>query len=230
MSAKDSITAPPEVVLGSGVYTPGILRIYDPLVLQVEVPWIWKCPPRRLVAHYDQHVGCRHLDVGVGTGYFLDQCRFPCEQPTIALLDLNPNSLAHTAARIRRYQPVTYRANVLEPIPFEIPACDSIGMNLFLHCLPGTLLDKGQRVFSHLKPFLNPGGVLFGSTILGQGTPFGPFGRLFMAVYNSSLLPNSRVLNNKEDCLADLEAALAAVFARHTIEMVGHVALFAAYN
>jgi hypothetical protein len=102
-------------------------------------------------------------------------------------------------------------------------------MNMFLHCLPGPLLTKAQQVFNHLIPFLNPGGVLFGTTVLGKDQAYGPLGKLFMAVYNSPLLPNSRVLDNKNDSLADLETVLAAHFGRYMVEQVGHVAIFAGY-
>jgi hypothetical protein len=57
-----------------------------------------------------------HLDVGVGTGYFLDRCTFPVAAPEVHLMDLNPNCLEKTARRIRRYRPVTHRCNVLDPI------------------------------------------------------------------------------------------------------------------
>ncbi len=230
LHTNDSLTVPKEVALGAGIYTKPVLAFYDLQVVYFENTFVWKCPSARMLDHYNQHVSCNHLDVGVGTGYFLDHCRFPCPQPRITLLDLNPNSLAYTAKRIRRYQPATYRANVLEPIQLDLPHCDSIGMNMFLHCLPGPLLTKAQQVFSHLLPFLNPGGVLFGTTVLGKGEAYGPLGKLFMAVYNSSLLPNSRVLDNKNDSLADLETALAAHFGRYMVEQVGHVAIFAGYR
>jgi ubiquinone/menaquinone biosynthesis C-methylase UbiE len=221
---------PKDVALGAGVYTRSILAVYDPLVVDFESRFVWKCPARQMVEFYNQHVTCQHLDVGVGNGYFLDRCRFPCDQPQIALLDLNPNSLETTSKRIRRYNPTVYRANVLEPIQLDLPRVDSIGMNYFLHCLPGTLLDKGAKVFSHLKPFLNPGGVLFGTTILGNEEQYGPLGRLFMYVYNSSLIPNSRVLQNQKDTVADLKAALEQHFSRYAVGQIGHVALFVGYN
>jgi len=206
--------------VGAAAYNRLVLSIYDPLVFRFENAFVWKCPSRLLLDHYNQHVSGNHLDVGVGTGYLLDKCRFPVHDPTLALMDLNPNSLRFTLARIRRYRPTTHLADVLEPIKFDLPPFDSIGLNYLLHCLPGRMVDKG-RVFGNLKLFLNPGGVLFGTTILGQGVEFNLLGRLFMALYNSR-----QILNNRDDNLADLEENLERNFAEYFVRRVGCVAFF----
>ncbi len=216
----DATSPPQDAAAGAAIYTKFVLSIYDPLVFRFENAFVWKCPTRLLLGHYNRHVSGNHLDVGVGTGHLLDKCQFPVDDPTLALMDLNPNSLQFTSARLRRYTPATYLANVLEPIKFELPPFDSIGLNYLLHCLPGSMVDKG-RVFSHLKPFLNPGGVLFGTTILGRGVEFNLLGRLFMAVYNSR-----RILNNRNDDLVDLEENLERNFAKHSLHTIGCVTFF----
>jgi SAM-dependent methyltransferase len=217
------------VALGAGVYTKRILSIYDLLVIRFENPIVWRCPSPRILAFYNQHVAGRHLDVGVGTGYYLDRCQFPIAAPTIGLLDLNPNSLRATAQRIRRYNPATYQVNVLEPISAEVPHFDSIGLNFLLHCLPGNLTQKGI-VFKHLKPLLKPGGVIFGSTILGQGVKFNLLGKLFMRVYNSYLIPGSRVLYNEHDNVTNLTCSLEENFERCSVQVMGTAAFFVAYQ
>jgi len=219
----DAASPPQDAAAGAAIYTKFVLSIYDPLVFRFENRLVWKCPTRLLLDHYNRYVSGNHLDVGVGTGYLLDKCRLPVDDPTLALMDLNPNSLRFTSARLGRYAPATYLADVLEPIKLELSPFDSIGLNYLLHCLPGSMLDKG-RVLSHLKPFLNPGGVLFGTTILGQGVEFNLLGRLFMAVYNSR-----RILNNRDDNLPDLEGNLKRNFAKHSLHTVGCVAFFEAY-
>ena len=219
----DHNTTPPhqDAAAGAAIYTQFVLSIYDPLVIDFENPFVWKCPSPLLLEHYNRHVSGNHLDVGVGTGYFLDHCRFPSDDPAIALMDLNPNCLRYTSARLRRYRTTTYLADVLEPINFDLPTFDSIGLNYLLHCLPGNLSYKG-RVFSNLKPFLNSGGVLFGTTFLGQGVEFNRLGGLFFRVYNAV-----RVLNNRNDNLADLEEALERNFAKYSVHTLGCAAFFA---
>ncbi len=159
-----------QVEAGQAVYTRRMLRLYDFIVLGVSNRFVWKCPTRRLKAHYNQHVTGNHLDVGVGTGYFLDRCRFPSNPPRIALMDLNPNTLEFASKRIARYKPKTYRRNVLEPIAFDAKKFDSVGVNYLLHCLPGSMAFKSVA-FDHLKALMSPNAVLFGSTLLQRGIP-----------------------------------------------------------
>jgi len=89
-----------QVAAGQAVYTKLVLRAYDLVVLGVSNRFIWKCPTQRLLEHYNLHVSANHADVGVGTGYFLDKCRFPSPTPRIALIDLNQNTLDFASRRI----------------------------------------------------------------------------------------------------------------------------------
>ena len=152
-----------EVAAGQAIYTMPMLAAYDFVVHGVCSRLAWKCPTRRLLRHYDAHVTANHLDVGVGTGYFLDRCRFPSTSPRIALMDLNRNALDFTARRIARYRPVAYRRNLLQPISLDARKFDSVGLGYVLHCVPGSMASKAVA-FDHLKAVMNPGGVLFGST------------------------------------------------------------------
>jgi methylase of polypeptide subunit release factors len=101
---------------GQRVYTPRVLKLYDLWVLGVSNRWLWRCPTSELLALYDAHASANHVDVGVGTGFYLDRCRFPVARPRIALVDLNPDALAAAAARIARYAPACVRADVMAPI------------------------------------------------------------------------------------------------------------------
>jgi len=208
---------------GSAIYSRRLLSLYDPFVLGFSNRFVWRCPARELLAFYNQHVSARHLDVGVGTGYFLDRCRFPSPSPEIALLDLNESSLEVTAERIRRYHPLKLCANILEPLKLEVPPFQSIGMNYLLHCLAGDMASKAV-VFRNVKPFLAPGGVVFGATILAAGVKRGWLARRFMDVYN-----RKGVFGNARDSLEGLEAALEASFPRYTVSVRGCAALFAGH-
>src|SRR5687767_5061792 len=92
---------------GAAIYSPRTLRAYDAFVHGFSNPVAWRCPTRELRALYERHVSSRHLDVGVGTGYFLDRCPWPTPSPAIVLLDLNAETLRFAGERIRRYAPVT---------------------------------------------------------------------------------------------------------------------------
>jgi hypothetical protein len=184
--------------------------------------FVWKCPTSRLRAHYDAHVTANHLDVGVGTGYFLDKCRFPSVAPRIALVDLNPETLAFASRRITRYSPATYLRNVLEPFSLGERGYDSVGVNYLFHCLPGSIQSKSVAL-DHLKAHMNSGAVLFGSTLLHGGVPVGRLGQRLMNVYNGQ-----GIFSNRQDTLGGLEHELASRFRDVSIETVGCAALFSA--
>jgi hypothetical protein len=141
---------PEQVAAGHAFYTKRSLAVYDLAILGYFSRVAWKCPARRILDHYDANVTPNHLDVGVGTGYFLDRCRFAAT-PRIGLMDLSEACLDVAGRRIARYQPERYTANVLEPIALDVPRFDSVGLNYLLHCLPGTIRTKAA-VFEHLVP------------------------------------------------------------------------------
>jgi SAM-dependent methyltransferase len=211
---------PEQVEAGQRLYSRPFLSIYDRWALRLNCYVTWRCPVARLLEFYDRHVSANHLDVGVGTGYFLDRCRFPGPHPRLALMDLNPNCLDVAAKRVARYRPEVYRRNVLDPIEIDGPGFDSIGMFHLLHCLPGTMETKGAA-FDNLKALLNPGGVLFGSTLLYRGVKRSPLATLIFDWVN-----RMRFMTNKEDDVEGLRRALEERFAETSVEPIGCDALF----
>lgn len=183
---------------------------------------IWRCPTERTLELYARHLSDNHLEVGVGTGYFLQHSRFPRPRPKLALLDVNHHCLHYTAARLARYAPIAHAANVLKPLSLALTPVDSIAINYVLHCMPGTMSEKGI-VFDNLRPYLKDGGVLFGSTVLRREVPCDWRARAAMTLYNSS-----RVFCNLTDSLDDLRAALNRSFKEVQIDIVGCVVQFSA--
>ena len=215
-----SMTSSPAMA-GQTIYTtPAVLKVYDITVLGLSNSFIWQCPTPRLLAHYDQHISANHLDVGVGTGYFLDHCRFPSPVPRLALMDLNPNALKYAARRLARYQPELYLRNVLEPIVMAAAKFDSVGLNYLLHCVPGSMAAKAVAL-DYLKALMNPNAVLFGATLLQGGVSSNRCAKRLMAVYNQRGL-----LWNRHDTLDGLNRALGQRFRDLAVEVVGCVALF----
>jgi hypothetical protein len=211
-----------EIAAGQAFYTDRTLPNYDLRVLTLSNPLIWRCPTNRLLHYFNEHVSANHLDIGVGSGYFLDHCAFHEPQPRVALMDLNQTALNYAARRIARYKPEIYRRNVLEPIELAAPGFDSISLNYLLHCLPGSM-DSKAIVFDHIKPLMNAGAVCFGSTLLQAGVTRSWAARLLMAHYN-----RHGVFSNRLDTLDGLESALRARFSIVSIEIVGCAALFRA--
>ena len=209
-----------QIRAGQAVYTQRGLRFYDFIVHGVSNPLVWRCPTEQLLTHYSKHVSANHLDVGVGTGYFLHYCPFPSQTPRIVLSDINRNSLDFAARRIAHYMPETYQHNILEPFSDDVQAFDSIGINYLLHCLPGAIASKAV-VFDHLKALMNPDAVLFGSTLLQGGVSRSWFAKRLMRFYN-----RKGIFCNQEDDLAGLKQSLSRRFRDVSVEVVGCAALF----
>jgi SAM-dependent methyltransferase len=206
---------------GAQIYSKPALLLYDFFVLKFSNAFVWKCPSKILLNWYNQHICANHLDIGVGTGYFLDQCTYP-KPPKISLLDLNPNTLEVSAKRIRRYRPQTHQADILKPISMNL-TFDSIGMNYLLHCLTGNMRSK-EIVFQNARSLLNEDGVVFGATILGDKSRANFLANKLLTLYNAK-----GIFSNSEDTLNDLEMLLAKNFKRYTLKQQGHVALFSAH-
>lgn len=223
MNVEQKISGPPrQAEAGHGVYSKTVLAVYDWLVLGLSNRFIWRCPTSQILDWYDRHVTANHLDVGVGTGYFLNRCRFPADRPRLVLMDLNPNCLAVSARRLQRYTPMTVIRNLLEPISFDGPGFNSVGLNYVLHCLPGRMQDKGI-VFEHLAPLINPEAVVFGSTLLSRGIDRSVAARRLMRLYN-----RKGIFANSEDSRDGLRDVLQRHFSHVRVETVGCVALFRA--
>jgi len=201
-SKNTNMSVSDEVAAGIATYTKFNLLFYDIIVMLFENHLVWKCPTRKIRNFYKSFISPKHLDVGVGTGYFLDNCGLPIENQIIHLMDLNNNSLEKTSKRIKRYSPVLHRWNILEPIKIDLPQFDSICISNLLHCLPGNLKNK-EIVFANLKPFMKKNSTLFGLTILGKNVKGGVLSKLFNGIYNKQ-----GIFSNADDCLEDLENIL----------------------
>jgi SAM-dependent methyltransferase len=209
-----------KTMAGQAVYDRRTLAIYDWWVHGVSNRWIWRCPTERLHRLYRERISANHLDVGVGSGLFLDRALPAVPSPRVVLMDLNKDSLAFAAERIERYAPQTLQANVLEPIAWTALPFDSVGINYLLHCLPGTLPEKSAAL-DHLLPLLRADGTLFGSTILHTGVPRNWSARHLMRIYN-----RRQIFSNSDDSLQGLTEILQARLDDVVIEVAGCVALF----
>ena len=215
-----SATAKEKAQVAAAAYTRGALAVYDALALGINGPFIWRCPNRCIVDLYNRHLSANHLEVGPGTGYFLDRARFPSDDVRLTLLDLNTECLARTARRLVRFRPVLHHADVIEPLDIETEPFDSVGLNYVLHCLPGSMADKGG-VLENLRQTMNSGAVLFGATLLQGGVEHGWLARRMPAEFN-----RKGVFNNTQDDAEGLKRTLAGVFRESAVTLVGGVGMF----
>jgi SAM-dependent methyltransferase len=205
---------------GQSEYTPFFLRIYDPVILGFFTRVIWRCPTTRMVELYRRHVRPLHLDVGPGTGYFLERAGLPEGSP-VTLLDPNTNVLDHASRRLPRLAISTIEADVCKPLPLAGPF-ESAALNGVIHCLPGPMSRKAGAV-ANVAAVLAPTGVLFGASILGMSGPQTRLSRRVLAANN-----RRGIFDNLGDTQEGLGEILEASFERVELETVGSMAIFAA--
>lgn len=203
---------------GSAAYTPEWLARYDSEVLDQLNRDVWRCDREVMLADYAQHLGARHLDLGPGTGFFLDKCSRTRE---VGLVDLNSDVLAECGRRLARFTPTMWERDVLSPFEVDGRRFDSVGMSFLLHCLPGGMRHKA-RVFDHARAHVDRGGKIFGSTVLDQGVEHTSQAFSLLAELNEK-----GTFSNTGDSLADLEHELALRTSDYTLTVHGSVALFA---
>jgi SAM-dependent methyltransferase len=218
-------TEPPSTTPGAAIYSfPFLLRlIYDIWVLGITNTYIWRCSTSAiLLPFFKKHKTAHHLDIGVGTGYFLKYAGFE-KNAEVTLVDLNQDSLDVASKRIPELRTKCIEHDVLKPLP--IPAdqkFESISLMYLLHCMPGPPESKAA-IFSHLKHNLADDGVLFGATVLGKGVEHNWAGRVLMRTYNQQ-----GIFGNLDDGAEVFLKELKANFEEVEAEVRGVVLLFVA--
>jgi SAM-dependent methyltransferase len=187
---------------GQADYSPGFLRIYDGLVLGLFARFVWRMSTGDHVRLYREQIRPNHLDVGPGTGYFLEHAGLP-DGSRVTIIDPNPNVLRHVTRRLEPLDVTAVEADVLKPLPTLGPFA-SAALSGVIHCLPGPMERKAVAV-EHIARVLLPDGVFFGQTILGQSAMHTRLGRRLLATVNK---------RGTFDNLDDTEAGLRAILER----------------
>ncbi|MGB7235538.1 MAG: class I SAM-dependent methyltransferase [Rhodococcus sp. (in: high G+C Gram-positive bacteria)] len=213
------MTAAKSVQAGAAPYSKLFLRVYDVWVIRLSNDYAWQCNRRHFVDLYNRNVGRRHLEVGPGSGWVLAHSDLPADID-LTLTDLNTNSLDYSAGRLA-VDTTLIEHDVLQPFDPNMQKFDSISINYVLHCLPGGWSTKAAAL-TNLARVLNPGGVLFGSTVIGVDQHYTLFGRVLMKAYNSI-----GAFGNRNDDLPGLRGALECIFEQVEVDMIGNVAFFA---
>lgn len=233
-SGAQAPTGGPLSATSAKLYTPFILWLYDFVVHTLSNQFAWCCSSKNiLIPFFQGHLpeGKNHLDVGVGTGYFLYHSNARLSSyDSIFLMDMNANALAQTK---RRLESAGVSPEIIHSILHDAtrpwdkeqpPMFDSISAFYLLHCLSGSMAEKVQTVVSALKPHLNPvTGVLYGATILGDEAGHNALGRCLLEIYNWK-----GVFGNRGDKEGDLRDALKEHFKEVDVQRHGKVALFTA--
>ena len=208
-----------DIKKGQAIYTPFTLKLYDLLVLNISNTWIWRCPKHIQLEQFNQNITANHLDIGVGTGYYLKKCQWP-SQAKLSLMDLNPNCLEVAKTLLQDRAPNVYLHDIFKPNDSLLDQFNSISMNYLLHCLPGNMDTKSDAIETATS-MLIPGGVLFGATILADANFHTKTSKHLAAFYNKK-----GFFSNQEDTLEALKRTLAQHLTDIEISVVGCVGLF----
>ena len=165
--------------VGAHIYSRWLLAIYDWWVLGIVSTFAWRCRTSKvLLPFFRQYVSPDHLDIGVGTGYYLAKSDLPATT-SVTLLDLNQNSLDVAKERFGRPDAKLIMHDIFEPLDPSLKF-GSISMFYLLHCLPGPV-ERKMAIFGHLKNNLREDGVIYGANILGAGVRHNAFGKMVLA-------------------------------------------------
>ena len=205
---------------GQADYTPQLLALYDRVVIGFLGWFLWRVPLEPIMEGYRRHIRDDHLDVGPGTGWFIERSSLP-DGSKVTLLDPNPNVLRHASRKLRRLDVTTVQADVLKPLPVQGPF-DSAALNLVIHCLPGPMSRKALAI-EHIAAVLTPTATLFGATVLGRSANHTWLGRRVLAAFNWR-----GAFDNLDDSEAGLREILTASFEEVDVQTVGSVAIFRA--
>lgn len=179
---------------------------------------------KHLLPLFSANVGANHLDIGVGTGYYLEHAALR-PGTLVSLCDLSSSAL--DAAK-RRLPPTceigrTIQASILDPLPVK-DRFDSASMFFLLHCLPGPVQRK-TVVFDHIRRNLTPEGVLTGATILG---PRPGYSDPWFGVLIRYFCVRDGIFDNANDDAESLVAALRENFELVEAEIIGTVLIWKA--
>lgn len=221
---------------GAAVYQPIVLKVYDIFVLKFSNNHAWRCPTTlNLRPFFTKNLSQNHLDIGVGTGYYLHQAiisRALTQNSKVTLLDLNPNALDAASKQLEHGAGIKAQKlqwNAMKPLPLLSSDAtpmkfDSMSLFYLLHCMPGPLSAK-TYIFGHLTNNLSSNGVLYGATILGKGKRIrhNLLGCFLMWVYN-----RKGVFGNVDDTEEGIVSTLKEYFEDVKTSVVGVVLLFRA--
>ncbi|MGI9515632.1 MAG: hypothetical protein ACR2NP_01185 [Pirellulaceae bacterium] len=205
-----------------------MLRWYDLVVPGWLSERVWRCPASQLDEMYERFSRPRHLDIGVGTGFYLQRLLNtdwnPCR---LILADANPDCLEYASRQLADVPHETVQIDVLDLDPqlaARLGTVESIAANFLLHCLPHGIASA-DGLADLASEILVDDGIFFGSTITGEVAGQQPTSRRVMRLFN-----RLHIFGNRGDNVYQLQMLLSSRFAHCRIRSAGCVTMFAASN
>ncbi|API86325.1 class I SAM-dependent methyltransferase [Francisella uliginis] len=201
---------------GQKIYTRITLRLYNFVVLFFNNTFVWRCKTAKLLKLYSDNVSLNHLDIGVGSGYYLNKLHTKLKKVT--LMDLNLDCLRYVKNLLKNKDVSIYQVDILEDIEEKFfSKFDSISCNYLIHCLP----DNGSKeiVFKNIAKMFKSDGVAFGSTIINEYDSK-------LAIKIANKFNSKGIFDNVNDSYESIEKYISNNFEKYSVKKIGSVCVY----
>ena len=141
------------------------IKFYDYLVNDINCNYAWRCNKNNIFDLYRKNLESNHLEIGPGSGYFLLPKHHNKKIGNLFLMDINYPILNHSHNNLKNHFPNVYpiKHNIFEN-SLKFLDFQSVGINYVLHCVPGRLENKMEKLINNLPENL----TIFGSTVIND--------------------------------------------------------------
>ena len=145
---------------------------------------------KHIFEHHFQKYSRNHLEIGPGTGYFL-QRRYPISHLT--LMDINKDTLDYTRHNLKgNYPHISVMEHDIFKKPKRLDRVQSVGINYVLHCVPGRLDTKLECLVNNIH--VGRDTTFFGATVIQDDT-----NQTFLSKTELYLLNKYKIFYNQND-------------------------------
>jgi phospholipid N-methyltransferase len=193
------------------------LKFYDFAVNDINCNYVWRCNKKYIIQNYKKNIGKNHLEIGPGTGYFLNN-NYPINN--LYLMDINNETLNFTKENLQnKYNNISkINHNIFED-KFKLNNLDSVGLNYVLHCVPGKLEIKIDKLINNLSS--NQEIKYFGATVVNNKYLQTNLSRVELYYLNKY-----KIFNNKNDNFYNLISYFKINKIDYEYKIIGNVLIF----
>lgn len=192
------------------------LFAYDYLVNDLNCNLVWQCEKNNIVQNYVSNITGNHIEIGPGTGYFLQNEQFN----TLQLIDINNDILVNSGQNLKKnsIEIQSHCHNIFSYTLTHLKPADSIGLSYVLHCVPGKIEDNVKNLINniHFDKY-----ILFGASVIKD-----PEERNMFAEIELFWLNKLGIFNNHGDTYKGLQKYLQESGFEYNLRLEGYVAIF----
>jgi len=198
------------------------IKFYDFLVNDLNCNYAWRCHKSNIFKNYQKNLRSNHLEIGPGSGYFLNPKFHKKEISNLFLMDVNQPILEASQQNLEKhYSNIQLLNHNIFNKELDSLKINSIGINYVLHCVPGPLDQKLEKLHLNLPKNTN----IFGATVISDFERQTELSKLELKVLN-----HKGIFNNKMDFSNDFIDFVAKNKLENSYQIVGNVLIFQFIN